>query len=362
MFTPVRLALFGLSTGAAVILGLLFARPAGHHEKLLAPRLSVQPAQIYADGNDVATLVIEAPGAAGAARVSIRDNLHAAEVGEVVSAGNGSGWHAQIRAGVMPGRPTVRVDFSNLPPATVELAVVSSNSDSFGDGTPDFLRLDGEDDRRAFRRWFTYLAEAQYFQEPANRPMEINDCAALIRYAYREALHAHESGWAELAHLPVVPPFGPVAKYQYPYTPLGAALFRVTEGPYRPSDLSSGAFSQFADARALWRFNTHLVGRDLSAASPGDLLFFRQDSGHMPYHSMIYLGESQLRQDGNRYLLYHTGPGGADPGEIRRLTTEELLNFPRPEWRPRSSNPNFLGVLRWNILRKASDPDDARHF
>ena len=32
------------------------------------------------------------------------------------------------------------------------------------------------------------LAEAQYFQPPAARPPEINDCAALIRYAYREAL------------------------------------------------------------------------------------------------------------------------------------------------------------------------------
>ena len=40
-------------------------------------------------------------------------------------------------------------------------------SDSFEDGTPDFLRLDDDNDRRAFRRWFTYIAEAQYFQSAA---------------------------------------------------------------------------------------------------------------------------------------------------------------------------------------------------
>ena len=54
----------------------------------------------------------------------------------------------------------------------------------------------------------------------------------------------------------------------------------------------------------------------------------------MPFHSMIYLGESQLRPDGQVYVLYHTGPDGGDPGEIRRLTIGELLEFPQAEWRP----------------------------
>ena len=67
---------------------------------------------------------------------------------------------------------------------------------------------------------------------------------------------------------------------------------------------------------------------------------------------MIYLGSSRLRPDGNRYVLYHTGPEGDDPGEIKRLTVEELMQFPQPEWRPAPSNPAFLGVARWNILRR----------
>ncbi|MBZ5620828.1 MAG: DUF1175 domain-containing protein [Acidobacteriia bacterium] len=329
----------------------------------MPPRVSLHPTQVYADGYDIATLQIDARKAAGKPRISIVENPHGAAIQDIVEIdGQGGQWQAQIRAGVMPGRVVLRVQFPNLPPAAAEFTATPSDSDTFEDGTPDFLRLDDDHDRGAFRRWFTYIAEEQYFQEPANRPAEIDDCAALIRYAYREALHAHDSGWAEAARLPIVPPFSPIAKYQYPYTPLGAALFRVEDGPYRATDQAGKAFAQFADVETLWRFNTHYLGRDLSRALPGDLLFFRQDAGHMPFHSMIYLGESQLRKDRNLYVLYHTGPDGADPGEIRRLTTEQLLRFPQPEWRPISGNPNFLGLFRWNILRKVSETYDARHF
>ncbi len=265
------------------------------------------------------------------------------------------GWHAQVRAGIIPGQVAIRVEFPETAPASVALVTTRYDSDRFEDGTPDFLRLDDAGDRLAFRRWFTWLAEAQYFQEPANRPAEIQDCAALIRYAYREALHVHESGWAEAARVPVMPPFGPIAKYQYPYTPLGAPLFRVKAGPYRGVDATGDAFAQFADVQTLYRYNTYRIGRDLMQAEPGDILIYRQDADHMPFHSMIYLGPSQLRPDRSLYVMYHTGPDGDDPGEIRRLTTQELLRFPKPEWRPVAENPAFLGVFRWNILREVSE-------
>ena len=74
----------------------------------------------------------------------------------------------------------------------------------------------------------------------------------------------------------------------------------------------------------------------------------------MPFHSMIYLGESAIAKDGARYVVYHTGPQGSDPGEIRRLKLPELLHFQEPQWRPVAANCNFLGVYRWNILREAS--------
>jgi len=236
------------------------------------------------------------------------------------------------------------------PETAVTRALQLSSADSREDGTPDFLRLDDEHDRLAFRRWFTFLAEAQYFQTPEARPAEISDCAALIRYAYREALHAHDSAWAAAAHVPVLPALDAVGKYRYPHTPLGAALFRVRPGPFRASDINDGAFAQFADAQTLWRRNTHFVSRSIAAARPADLLFFRQESGDERFHSMIYLGESQIRRDGERYIVYHTGPRDGDPGEIRRLSVGELTRFPQPEWRPLESNSSFLGVYRWNIL------------
>jgi hypothetical protein len=115
--------------------------------------------------------------------------------------------------------------------------------------------------------------------------------------------------------------------------------------------LTDGAFAQFADAKTLSRFNTHRVGRELDRALPGDLLFFRQTEGHQSFHSMIYVGRSSIVDDGQRYVVYHTGPTATDAGEIRRLTVRDLEQFPRPEWRPIEANPAFSGVARWNVLR-----------
>jgi uncharacterized protein YfaT (DUF1175 family) len=225
--------------------------------------------------------------------------------------------------------------------------------DSFSDGTPDFLRLD-RDDERIFRRWFTFLAEAQYFQVKENRPPEIVDCAALIRYAYREALRTHDSRWAAEARVPLLQGADSIVAWHYPDARLGANLFRVAPGPYDHTDLANGAFAQFADVKTLGRYNTHRVARDLARALPGDLLLYRQESDHMPFHSMIYLGASQVSRDATRYVVYHTGPDGGDPGIIRRLSTGELAAYPEPEWRPMPTNASFLGIYRWNILRKLS--------
>jgi uncharacterized protein YfaT (DUF1175 family) len=321
---------------AAVLWALTPARPQ-------AVRVVIQPAEIFADAHDFATLRIDGPSGARplvTARGAIIEDLRRGD----------RGWQARVRSSVRPGRIPVQVQFPGRPPASAEITSILSAADSYQDGTPDFLRLDDDHDRQAFRRWFTYLAEVQYFQPPDKRPAEISDCAALIRYAYREALHAHDTGWAETARVPLVPAYDSVAKYEYPYTPVGASLFRVTEGGFRASDLSTGAFAQFADAHTLRRRNTHFISRDLARALPGDLLFFRQEEGRMPFHSMIWIGESRVRPDGNQYILYHTGPGG----EIRRLGGGELLHYPEPQWRPVPGNPNFLGVFRWNILRKAS--------
>ena len=332
----------------AIVLGLVWARPLSR--ATLPPRVSLAPFQLMADGYDSATLTIDEPSPS-APFISI-EPPHAASVHDVSSTDHG--WQAQIRAGVAPAIVVVRVAIPGRPAAVVRLLTNLDMTDAATDGTPDFLRLEDPDDQNAFRRWFTYLAEMQYFQTAERRPAEIVDCAALIRYAYREALRVHDGNWATDAHLSVLPGIPSVAKYQYPYTPLGADLFRVKPGGFGAADLSTGAFAQFADAKTLQLRNTHFVSRDADRAQPGDLLFYRQDSDHMPFHSMVYLGPSQIRKDAGRYLVYHTGPDADDPGEIRRPSLDELRHFPEADWRPLPDNPRFLGVYRWNILRKAS--------
>jgi len=116
--------------------------------------------------------------------------------------------------------------------------------------------------------------------------------------------------------------------------------------------LSLSRIAEFAQARG--KFDHEAVAEgysiDTRTLQPGDLFFFRHDAS---FHSMIYLGASQLRPDGNLYVIYHTGPDSGGPGEIKRLTMSELLHFPQLDWRPLAANHNFLGVYRWNILREA---------
>ncbi len=259
---------------------------------------------------------------------------------------------ASLRAGVLPGETNVRIAAPGFATQDITLRSTLDAGDTVGDGTPDFLRLHDPADRLAFRRWFTFLAESQYFRGQA-LPLEIDDCAALLRFAYREALRLHDAAWAREMALPAPASASDIQQYQYPYTPLGARLFRVRGGSFQAGDLHDGAFAQFADVETLWRHNTHFVGRDLNRAQPGDLLFFHQDGSRMPFHAMIFLGRSQVEPDDEAYVVYHTGPRGRSPGEIRRLSVAQLINYPDARWRPISGNPGFLGVYRWNILRGA---------
>lgn len=331
----VRVLLFPLLACA-----LACTRPRVH------PNFTLSPDALWADSYDSATLTVT--NCAARPRLILHTNPHTATA--TPFARRGSTWAAEIHAGILPGPVHLTVEIPGDAPAHFSLTVDLAASDSLEDGTPDFLRLDSGRARAAFRRWFTYLAEVQYFQPPEARPAEISDCAALIRYAYREALRNHDAAWASEARLPLVPAFDSPGKYEYPFTPLGGNLFRVVAGPFRAEDLTSNSFAQFADAKNLQRYNTHLVSRDLARAEPGDILFYRQLE---TYHSMIYLGHSQVQPDSSSYVLYHTGPRDDGPGEIRRLTLDELRHFPQPEWRPDTANPHFLGIYRWNILSVA---------
>ncbi len=254
------------------------------------------------------------------------------------------GSEVYLRAGINPGEVTLTARAPGFTPARTNIQLNLDPTDQFGDGTPDFLRLDNEDDRAAFRHWFAFLAESINFQTEDERPSEVSDCAALIRFAYRESLGKHDAAWANQWHLPRSPSTSSVKKYECPHTTLAAGLFRTKPGAFAPDDIANGTF-EFADAESLRRFNTHFVSRQLNAARPGDLLFFRQEEHKMPFHTMIYVGNSHFT-DGSGWLIYHTGPNDDARGEIRRVTVTELQHHPEFCWRPLDH------VTRMSLIQK----------
>src|SRR5437016_10871587 len=118
-------------------------------------------------------------------------------------------------------------------------AIANADISISKDGTPDFLRLDSAADRDAFRRWFAAIAEYQALRPAQELPPEINDCAALLRYSYRGALHAHTEAWLDENQLAALAFLPSVTKYAYPRTPLGSALFRVR--PAAPAESLKGS-------------------------------------------------------------------------------------------------------------------------
>jgi uncharacterized protein len=255
----------------------------------------------------------------------------------------------EVRAPVNPGAERVVARYRGRT-AVVVVHFAADDGDRYGDGTPDSLRLHSAADRAAFRGWFAVLADTGATLPAERLPREIDDCAALLRWCYRNALHAHDEAWLATMPFDAMPPLTSVQQYVYPLTPLGAALFRVRPGPYVAADTANGSIAQFADAKTLWRWNTFFVTRDVRAARTGDLLFFRQLEQGEPYHSMIVTGS------GHDWVVYDTGPIGEGPktrpGEVRRMTLDDLMHHPDTRWRPISSNSNFLGVYRWNVLRE----------
>jgi uncharacterized protein YfaT (DUF1175 family) len=315
---------------AALALAAGFAwrmeRPEGDRRLVL----ELDRAELPADGFSSATLSARSTNGELEAEYRVVDGSRAVRLQK-----------SRLTATVLPGRAVIEGRAMGFRPDRISIETRAVFSDRAQDGTPDFLRLDDPADREAFARRFAYLAEAQYMREPGMLPSEISDCAALIRYAYREGLRD-----VEAASEP------PPQKYQYPFTPLGPSLFRVMPGAFKPSDLTNGAFAEFADAKTLRLHNTHFVSRNIRHARQGDLLFYRQLDQRMPFHAMVYLGRSRFEADPGARVVYHTGPVGSDKGEIRRPFVTDLLRHPQPQWRPVAGNSNFLGVYRWNILKE----------
>ena len=201
------------------------------------------------------------------------------------------------------------------------------------------VRLADESDRAAFRAWFVLLADAQFERQTD----DVKDCAALVRHAVREALRTHTPEWVRRSRLPFTPQFADVKSAPRGDASLGMPLFRVTAD-------ASPRYAEFADAKTLINLNAKSLGRDARAARPGDLLYFHQPGQSEPDHLMVFVGRSHFENDGDDWVVYHTGPIDGGPGEVRKVRLSTLAQHPAPRWRPLASNPNFVGVFRLAIL------------
>ena len=231
-------------------------------------------------------------------------------------------------------------------------ASYSISLDSDNDGIPDAAELQSFMDRENFRRWFTLIAEGQYYRLSKEWNAEQRDCAGLVRFAWREALRRHDRAWFQKMG-PGYKAIGPdVARYNLEQSPLGEKLFRTNFGSYKDGDLSTEIFSEFADARTLKSFNTKFVSRDRHYAQSGDLLFFYQPwVQKFPYHVMIFLGDSKLSDEpSSDWVVYHTGASPTDEGTVKKVELSVLDHHPNPRWRPVETNKNFLGFYRLKIL------------
>jgi uncharacterized protein len=259
------------------------------------------------------------------------------------------------RRAASPGFPSDLIKSTakaSLLRANKTYSATSVSVDSDNDGIPDPAELRRFMDRESFRRWFTAIAEMQFYRPSDDWNREQRDCAGLARFAWREALRRHNRPWFQKVG-PGYEAVGPdVASYNLENSPLGEKLFRADFGSYKQSDLSEGKFSEFADARTLKTFNCVFVSRDRQQAQQGDLLFFYQPwVQKFPFHVMIFLGEPRIAPNGaNDWVVYHTGSSPTDDGTVKKVELSVLDHHPDKRWQPIESNRNFLGFYRLKIL------------
>lgn len=225
--------------------------------------------------------------------------------------------------------------------------------DSDNDGIPDVAELRTYQDRDSFRRWFTLIAEIQFYQLSGQWNAEQRDCAGLARFAMREALRRHDRIWFQKMGPGYETVASDVGEFNLDNNPLGEKIFRTEFGAFHESDLRNGRFSEFADGRSLKNFNSFFVARDRREAQPGDLLFFYQPwVQKFPYHVMIFLGPARVAPNGAQdWVVYHTGSSPIDKGMVKKVQLSVLDRHPDPRWRPLESNKNFLGFYRLKILQ-----------
>jgi uncharacterized protein YfaT (DUF1175 family) len=130
----------------------------------------------------------------------------------------------------------------------------------------------------------------------------------------------------------------------------GLAMFRVSDNGATRGPGETAAYQEFADAKTIIKMNARSVGRDVAALRPGDLIYFHQPAQNAPDHLMVFVGSSSFEPEGRDWVVYHTGPDGTRPGEVRKVRLRDLMRHPAARWRPVAGNPQFVGVFRLDLL------------
>lgn len=350
-----------LPVGIVVLLAILLVSLYGLHHPSKAAKLllSADKAFLVADGNSTATLTLRAQDEKGreAALGSRQVGFELSSNKGVVSLQKGQTWSSNRRdvrvtltAGLLPGEVRVVARMGGLVSDTLKVTSVPWYEDRNGDGFPDAAELQSEQDKTRFREWFASIADAQYYQVSDLWLPDQQDCAGLIRFAYREALKRHNREWLLHFKFLTEPGIGEIDRFNYPDVPLlGAALFRTKPGAFKPEDLSDSTFKSFCEAKYLPAYNCTALGYDERTVRKGDLLFFfHYDDPQMPYHGIIFTGESPEGEDD--WLVYHTGPVAGTKGIVKKVRLRDLKQHPEEKWRPLRSNKYFLGYYRWKIV------------
>ncbi|MCD5989689.1 uncharacterized protein YfaT (DUF1175 family) [Pseudomonas viridiflava] len=195
-------------------------------------------------------------------------------------------------------------------------------------GSPAFASqipaLDAQQSQ-VFRAWFVRIAQEQLAQGPSPRWYQ-QDCAGLVRFASNEALKVHDDKWLRSNGL------------SNRYLPPEMQLSDAQRGLAQQWQQGDGQTGPYVNAIKLIQFNSHLVGRDMAQARPGDLMFFDQGDDQ---HLMIWMG---------RYIAYHTGTTTPTDNGMRSASLQQLMTWKDTRWIPDAANPNFIGVYRLNFL------------
>ena len=131
--------------------------------------------------------------------------------------------------------------------------------------------------------------------------------------------------------LPVPASASDIQQYQYPYTPLAAALFRVRGGSFQ-AKISATARSRSSQMRKRCGV-TIRISSDTTWPAPGPATCCSSArmAARMPFHAMIFLGQKPDRAVAtNNTSSITPGPTGKLRGEIRRLALAQLLELSRP--------------------------------